>query len=273
METRAMNTFLCCLLSFFIGHLSAETSEKIEAPSIKSHCHPKRIGPPGPTGPTGPQGATGPTGSTGASGTTGPTGATGATGAAGLTGATGAAGSPGSTGPTGATGITGATGATGLTGATGATGTTGAAGTTGTTGATGATGATGFSAFTPEIANAYLDANQTVGIGAPVLFNNVPTLLGITYNSGVFTINTTGYYLVYYATTSSQDVGISINGITYPGSIFTSDSSLDCFCLIFQVTTTPTTVRLINAETASSMSINASSNDIGAYISLKRIEF
>ncbi|MCB2328755.1 hypothetical protein LGL03_24110, partial [Clostridium tagluense] len=90
------------------------------------------------------------------------------------------------TGPTGAIGATGATGPTGPTGATGA------------TGATGPTGPTGpsFNSF----ANGVITTNElSIPVGGTIIYNAVD-IVGpdLSYNpaTGVFTVNTTGVYVI-----------------------------------------------------------------------------
>lgn len=216
-------------------------------------CSQKRVGPRGPTGPAGLNGPTGPTGPTGAAGT-------------------------GPTGPTGPTGATGPTGPVGPSGSAGATGTTGATGVTGVTGATGATGATGpiEAISSTTLVNVYRSTDETVAPGDPILFDQAPNVVGnVTYNSltGVFTILQTGYYLTYYGVASSSAISIELNGSTVASSVFDTDGSVDCLCIILHVTTAPSTVRILNAD-SSSMSINAnvSPSAIGAYANIIRIE-
>jgi len=108
-------------------------------------------------------------------GTTGPTGAS---GPAGPTGATGAIGPSGASGPSGPTGGTGATGPSGL---------------------QGTTGPTGVGAFTAEYAQVIYDS-QVFTLWP--LYELLPifgsTQSGITVDTGtsLFTIATTGYYLI-----------------------------------------------------------------------------
>jgi len=67
-------------------------------------------------------------------------------------------------------------------------------------------------------------------------------------------------------------LGLQLNGVDLPSSIFGADGSVDCLCTIFQVTTTPSTVRIVNLNGVS-VTITGTTSAIGAYVSIKRIDF
>ncbi|WP_175529101.1 DNRLRE domain-containing protein [Granulicella pectinivorans] len=219
----------------------------------------------GATGVTGSTGATGVTGGTGATGVTGSTGATGATGVTGSMGATGSTGVTGSTGATGATGATGGTGSTGATGVTGSTGATGPlvggvysasiaypagsvvsyggstylaiASSTGvtpgtnssdwiaTTGSGGGGSSSTASAFVATQTGAY-----SVSAGGNYLSSSSPTTSvlgsGLSYASGVITVNTAGIYQIDFATTTPGNSGGAIPVVRKTSGGVTTDVAL-----------------------------------------------
>ncbi len=158
-------------------------------------------------GPRGHKGNPGPKGHKGPTGATGATGIDGMPGGPGPTGPQGSQGDPNSvtgvTGPIGPTGLDGVAGTNGATGATGPTGATGVAGLS-PTGATGAQGVTGPAAalLSLNFAHVFTQGIHIINVGSPIVFDQQTVISGaaISYNSltGIFTINTTGSYLVLY---------------------------------------------------------------------------
>ena len=122
-------------------------------------------------------------------------------------------------GPTGPTGPTGRTGPTGPTGPTGRTGPTGPTGQNGQNGATGPTGPTGPS-FNSYL-NGVITTNKiSIAVGSTIIYDNV-NIVGsdINYNSstGIFTINTTGVYVIDWkmaVTPNPGTVSIEIDLVT-----------------------------------------------------------
>ena len=155
----------------------------------------------GPTGPTGPTGATGPTGPAGDIGSTGPTGDT------------------GPTGPTGDTGPTGLTGDTGPTGATGPTGTTGITGPIGPTGPTGAS-VTSDSMSAANTTSAVI-AVVLAGTDIPLPDNQNLNTFTVDGTNTIFTVPSTGEYLVSYAVATTAELVVS-SRITQNGAPITA---------------------------------------------------
>ena len=211
----------------------------------------------------------GATGATGAAGSNGATGATGPTGSTGPTGATGAAGSIGATGATGPTGPTGPTGATGAAGSNGATGATGPTGPTGPTGATGATGS-----VPTDTLSAYSTPLQSVQSDQPLLFDITASRNGNaishTATSGDFTISEPGIYVALYNGTTIPDsqasfpitnlLTFTLNGASLPGAqsqhLFhiSTETSPQSIAQIFNVTTVPSTLRVVSNNSTFSYS-------------------
>ena len=185
----------------------------------------------------GDRGKKGRDGATGATGAAGPAGAPGAAGPAGATGQTGATGAAG---PTGATGQTGATGTAGPTGATGQTGATGAAGPTGATGATGPVGMGIAQSFVPGITGATQSLTGTSpGTFAIVnLDHGTTTSSDITFNAAthLFTVNTTGTYLISYGLTAVAEADLMED--------FTTDYTATTWISVERTTAGPTVTQI-----------------------------
>lgn len=200
-------------LFLFIFVLTINVSHAFEG-----SCKPAKQGERGTPGLSGPSGPTGPTGPTGAPSATGPTGPTGLAGLTGPTGITGAAGPTGPTGPTGATGLTGPTGATGV--------------------------------LSDTFANAYRSTDQTVASGSPILFDQIPVLVGdIAYNplSGEFTVTTVGnYFVTFGAADGNFNLAMDLNGVVVPPSAFNVSGGIDTVTFMVNIPSAPSILRIIN---------------------------
>ena len=242
-------------------------------------------------GPRGRRGNPGPDGHRGQKGATGATGNPGIIGGPGPTGPRGAPGDPNFvTGPTGITGPTGPDGATGsagpdglLTGATGATGPTGAS----PTGAIGSTGATGIDAIAvpSSFVHAFTQSVQIVNFGSPILFDqetaDVGPAISYTLGTGVFTINTTGQYLILFGASVygyADQIAIKRNAALVAATEISSGQEFNQMITgsVYLALTAGDTIQVVNNNTGSLNTLTllgAGSylNDVSSYITILKL--